>query len=108
MVKFAADIHPESIVDVEGTISSTTERILSCSHQTVELWVTKVFVVSQAAAQLPLQIEDAMRPDNSEGPSVNQDTRLNNRVIDLRANSVSLFYINSTTPYKLWFPLAIK
>eukprot|EP00731_Ephydatia_muelleri_P032508 Em0024g52a len=84
MVKFAADVHLESIVDVEGTIASTSERILGCSHQTVELRVTKVFVVSQAAAQLPLQIEDAMRPDNSEGPSVNQDTRLDNRVIDLR------------------------
>eukprot|EP00731_Ephydatia_muelleri_P032548 Em0024g92a len=69
MVKFAADVHLESIVDVEGTIASTSERILGCSHQTVELRVTKVFVVSQAAAQLPLQIEDAMRPDNSEQES---------------------------------------
>ncbi|KAL5510777.1 hypothetical protein EMCRGX_G006378 [Ephydatia muelleri] len=42
MVKFAADVHLESIVDVEGTIASTSERILGCSHQTVELRVTKL------------------------------------------------------------------
>ena len=35
-------IHLESIVDVEGTISCTTERIQGCSQQNVELRVTKV------------------------------------------------------------------
>jgi hypothetical protein len=45
-------------------------------------------VVSSAEPRLPLLIEDAMRPDEPEGgdihgPHVNQETRLDNRVIDL-------------------------
>ncbi len=49
----------------------------------------EIFVVSQAKAQLPLQIEDAARPEKSDDPDslkirVNQDTRLDNRVLDLR------------------------
>ncbi len=48
-----------------------------------------MFVVSAAEPRLPLLIEDAMRPDEPEGSevqrhNVNQDTRLDNRVIDLR------------------------
>lgn len=48
----------------------------------------QVYVVSPAEPRLPLLIEDAMRPDepegsNAQGPHVNQDTRLDNRVIDL-------------------------
>jgi aspartyl-tRNA synthetase len=47
-----------------------------------------VFVVSAAEPRLPLLIEDAMRPDEPnagdiQAPHVNQDTRLDNRVIDL-------------------------
>ena len=45
-------------------------------------------MVSPAEPRLPISIEDAMRPDEPEssdaqGPHVNQDTRLDNRVIDL-------------------------
>lgn len=49
----------------------------------------KVFVVSEAEPRLPLLVEDAMRPDEPTGgddaktPHANQDTRLDNRVIDL-------------------------
>ena len=53
----------------------------------------QIFVVSKAAPQLPLQIEDASRPeleDNQEDDDkrarVNQDTRLDNRILDLRVN----------------------
>ncbi len=50
----------------------------------------KIFVVSPAEPRLPLLIEDAMRPDEPTGdgaqvPHANQDTRLDNRVIDLYA-----------------------
>lgn len=46
-------------------------------------------MVSQAKSQLPLQIEDASRPEKKDDPDslnirVNQDTRLDNRVLDLR------------------------
>ena len=48
--------------------------------------------MSASAPQLPLQLEDAMRPEGKgdEGPQgrVNQDTRLDNRIIDLRVSFV--------------------
>lgn len=86
-------------------------KIESCTEQTVELSVLEIYLVSTAKPQLPLQIEDASRPEkdnvnthchrfidrnaneissrflqdpNSLNIRVNQDTRLDNRVLDLR------------------------
>merc|ERR1719326_271767 len=88
MVKFAAHISKESIVDVEAVVTKVDEKIESCSQQDVELHVKQVWVVSASDPQLPLQIEDAGRrvTDDEEGnfAKVNQDTRLDNRVLDLR------------------------
>ncbi|GAB6032101.1 Aspartate--tRNA ligase, cytoplasmic [Chamberlinius hualienensis] len=89
MVKFITNIPKESIVDVEGVVKTVGQPVESCSQKDVEIHVTKAFVVSQAMNQLPLQIEDAARPvvnDDAEGLNVrvNQDTRLDNRVLDLR------------------------
>ncbi len=47
-----------------------------------------MFVVSPAEPRLPLLVEDAMRPDephsnNAQTPHATQETRLDNRVIDL-------------------------
>ena len=39
---FLASIHLESIVDVEATVAPTADKILGCSHQNIELRVTKV------------------------------------------------------------------
>lgn len=89
MVKFAANITKESIIDVEGTVKTVEQKIESCSQADVELLVEQLFVISVAAARLPLQIEDASRPITEEDPEalnihVKQDTRLDNRVLDLR------------------------
>merc|ERR1711971_740389 len=88
MVKFAAHISKESIIDVEAVVTKVDEKIESCSQQDVELHVKQVWVVSASDPQLPLQIEDAGRrvTDDEEGnfAKVNQDTRLDNRVLDLR------------------------
>lgn len=90
MVKFASNITKESIVDVEAVVRSVNARVEGCSQKAVELHVTQLFVVSAARGQLPLQIEDAARPvKEDEDPDslqirVNQDTRLDNRVLDLR------------------------
>lgn len=88
MVKFVCNIPKESIIDVEGKVVATEQKVESCSIQDVELHATKVFVVSGSLPRLPLQIEDAMRPDidDPEGLhiKVNQDTRLDNRILDLR------------------------
>ncbi|XP_055702348.1 aspartate--tRNA ligase, cytoplasmic [Phlebotomus papatasi] len=89
MVKFSGNIHKESIVDLRAKAISVPTKIESCTEQSLELSVLEIYVVSAAKAQLPLQIEDAARPENPDDPEglhirVNQDTRLDNRVLDLR------------------------
>lgn len=88
MVKFCGNISKESIVDLYVKIVPTAVKIESCTEQNLELSVLEAYVVSAAKPQLPLQIEDASRPekDDNEGLNirVNQDTRLDNRVLDLR------------------------
>ena len=70
-------------------MKSVPSKIESCSQQDVEVHIEEVFVISAARPQLPLQIEDAARVINEADEStlnirVNQDTRLDNRVLDLR------------------------
>ncbi|XP_026323248.1 aspartate--tRNA ligase, cytoplasmic [Hyposmocoma kahamanoa] len=89
MVKFTGNITKESIIDVQGTVVKTASPIESCSIRDVELLASEVWTVSSARSQLPLQIEDAARPEKNDDPEalkirVNQDTRLDNRVLDLR------------------------
>ncbi|CAB3262092.1 unnamed protein product [Arctia plantaginis] len=89
MVKFTGNITKESIVDIFASVVKTAAPIESCSIHDVELLATEVWLVSAAKSQLPLQIEDASRPEKNDDPEalkirVNQDTRLDNRVLDLR------------------------
>lgn len=89
MVKFSGNIHKESIIDVQVQVVAVPNKIESCTEQSLELRIQQIFVISQAKPQLPLQIEDASRPDNADDAEglnirVNQDTRLDNRVLDLR------------------------
>lgn len=76
-------------MDVEAVVQRVPSKIESCTQKDVEVHIGKVFVISGAKPQLPLQIEDAARPvgeadDNALNIKVNQDTRLDNRVLDLR------------------------
>lgn len=94
MVKFAASINKESIIDIQGLIKTAPAKIESCTQQNVEVHVEKVYVVSNSEPVLPFQLEDASRPDSEvkeggEGVAirVNQDTRLDNRIIDLRTTT---------------------
>jgi len=92
MVKFCnKSVTKESIVDVTGVVTKTAEKVKGCSQKDVELQIKTFFVVSMASPKLPCSIEDASRPEIEDGdesgqtgPRVTQDTRLNNRVIDLR------------------------
>ncbi|CAB1328403.1 unnamed protein product [Coregonus sp. 'balchen'] len=100
MVKFAANINKESIVDVEAVVRKVEQKIESCSQQDVELHIERIFVISQAEPRLPLQLEDCVRPegegDEDGRATVNQDTRLDNRVIDLRTTtSQAIFRLQS-------------
>ncbi|KAJ3660622.1 hypothetical protein Zmor_005061 [Zophobas morio] len=89
MVKFSSTITKESIVDVEAKVAPVPTAVAGCSQQDVELLASQIWVVSASAPQLPLQIEDASRPEKADDPEglnirVNQDTRLDNRILDLR------------------------
>jgi len=87
MVKFISHISKESIIDVVAMVKKVEAKVESCTQQDVELYVQQVWVVSASDPQLPLQIEDAGRKEDAEDiglARVNQDTRLDNRVLDLR------------------------
>ena len=97
LAKFVSEIPKESILDLEGEISSAVLKSDLLTQKTLELKVNKVFVVSRADTShpLPFSLDDASRAEEasqkeieSEGatplPRVALDTRLNSRVFDLR------------------------
>ena len=96
MVKFAGSVPSQSIVRVHALIKAPKEPVKSCTIQHLEIHIKKIFIVSKAIPQLPMQVEDAERPLPLEGqeaqaeeggrPNVGLDTRLNNQVIHLRAD----------------------
>ncbi|KAF8357442.1 dars-1 [Pristionchus pacificus] len=95
MLKFVAGISKESIVDVRGLVKKVEgEGIASCTQKDAELHAVEVFVVSAAEPRLPLQIEDASRGEHdASGLScVNLDTRLDNRVLDLRTPTAQAIF----------------
>lgn len=102
MVKFAASISKESIVDIEGQVVKVTEKIQSATQQDVEIHPSKLFVVSQAL-NTPIQVEDCLRPEprlaeeSTDGrPLVALKTRLDHRYIDLRAPvNLAIFRVQS-------------
>jgi aspartyl/asparaginyl-tRNA synthetase len=88
MVKFINGINPESLVLIEATVALPIEAIKSCTVHDVELKIEKLWLES-GAARLPFSLEDASRSDLEfeKDPTlvkVALDTRLNNRIIDLR------------------------
>uniref|UniRef100_A0A0R3RHH8 Aspartate--tRNA ligase, cytoplasmic n=1 Tax=Elaeophora elaphi TaxID=1147741 RepID=A0A0R3RHH8_9BILA len=97
MLKFVGNISKakfESIIDVRGVVRKVEQEITSCTQREVELHITQLFVVSAAEPRLPLQIEDAARikeegksAEDSSLSVVNLDTRLDNRVLDLRTQT---------------------
>ncbi|CAM8952844.1 unnamed protein product [Rhodiola kirilowii] len=92
MVKYVNGLSRESHVDIEGVVSVPDVAIKGASQQ-VEIQVRKIYGVSRAVPNLPINIEDAARSDEEiqkalqageQLVKVNQDTRLNYRVLDLR------------------------
>ncbi|KAL1929515.1 hypothetical protein VTP01DRAFT_1653 [Rhizomucor pusillus] len=92
MIKFCIGIPAESIVLVEGKISKPVEEVKSCTISDAELSISKIYIQSEAEGRLVFSLEDASRPetDFEQDPvlvRVNLDTRLNNRVLDLRTTT---------------------
>lgn len=93
MVKYTTNIPKESIVDVEGIVTAVDVPIASASQKDVEIHISKIFCISKSDPRLPLQIEDATRPEDDETlATVNQDTKLDNRIIDLRTITNQALY----------------
>ena len=108
MVTYAQKIPKESIVEVIAQVTKPAEPIEGCSQQ-VELQVVEFWGVNKSVPSLPFQLEDASRrcedqtaelggqkqkesseeskTDEPKMAIVNQDTRLNNRIIDLRVTT---------------------
>ncbi|CAO3684574.1 unnamed protein product [Rhizopus stolonifer] len=92
MVKFCVGITPESIVVVQGKIVKPVEEVKSCTVSCAELSIEKIHVVSDVQVRLAFSLDDATRPESSYEEDaqlvrVNLDTRLNNRVLDLRTTT---------------------
>mmetsp|Transcript_34343 Transcript_34343/g.75084 ORF Transcript_34343/g.75084 Transcript_34343/m.75084 type:complete len:595 (-) Transcript_34343:254-2038(-) len=88
---FANLLGRESVVDVFGTVSIPEAEIKSCTQSGVELQVERLYCIS-GAEPLPLQVEDAGRSEAEleADPSlvrVNQEVRLDNRILDLRTRA---------------------
>jgi len=98
MIKFIGKQSPESIVDVEGFVRRVDEPITGCTQQDVELHVTQFWIVSESEPVLPVQIDDLERPESgeTEQSTVNRDTRLDNRIMDLRtATKQAIFRVEA-------------
>lgn len=59
-------ISKESIIDILVKIVPVTAKIEFCTEQNLELSILEIYVVSAAKPQLPLQIEDASRPEKDD------------------------------------------
>jgi aspartyl/asparaginyl-tRNA synthetase len=59
-------ITKESIIDVEAKVVEVATPVAGCSQQNVELLASQIWVVSASAPQLPLQIDDASRPEKAD------------------------------------------
>uniref|UniRef100_A0A8C7GM83 Aspartate--tRNA ligase, cytoplasmic n=1 Tax=Oncorhynchus kisutch TaxID=8019 RepID=A0A8C7GM83_ONCKI len=98
MVKFAANINKESIVDVEAVVKKVEQTIESCSQQDVELHIERVGLSSALSDHTTdKQTDRHAHGGRTDGrATVNQDTRLDNRVIDLRTTtSQAIFRLQS-------------
>lgn len=93
LVYFLGRINCESVVDIYARLVKAPQPIKSTTVNHYELAIERAFVISQAAANLPLLVTDAMRSDSAyvtkngepcEYVNPGRDTRLNNRVLDLR------------------------
>ncbi|KAG6842609.1 hypothetical protein C0991_000135 [Blastosporella zonata] len=93
MVKWASGLADESIVLVEGLVKKSPTPIQGATVSDVEIDVKQIHLVSGIEGRLPFSLEDASRPDTEIESSEAQfnrvliDTRLNNRVVDLRTQT---------------------
>ncbi|KAI9652121.1 MAG: aspartate--tRNA ligase dps1 [Trizodia sp. TS-e1964] len=96
MVKFTQRINPESYVLVSGLVVVPPQPIKSATISGFELHVQKIYIISDAVSQLPVQIEDASRPqvaieadefDENGRPHISLKVRLDHPAIGHRTRT---------------------
>ncbi|KAA1468219.1 aspartyl-tRNA synthetase [Dentipellis sp. KUC8613] len=93
MIKWTAGLQDESIVLVEGIVKKAPEEIKSATVRDAEIQIEQIHLVSGLTERLPFTIDDAQRPESDVADNDAQfnrvllDTRLNNRVVDLRTQT---------------------
>lgn len=106
MIKYTGGLNVNSIVQITGIVKKPEIPISSATIQNLELHIRKVYMISEAAQMLPMQVKDAERPPpdtNEEGevdsegaPIVTLKTRLDNRTLDLQTEtSQAITWISS-------------
>ncbi|KAJ5103788.1 Aspartate--tRNA ligase cytoplasmic [Penicillium argentinense] len=108
MIKYTGGLNVNSIVQVTGLIKKPEIPISSATIQNLEIHIRKVYMISEAAQMLPMQVKDAERPppvetadetpqvDAEGAPIVTLKTRLDNRVLDLQTEtSQAITWISS-------------
>lgn len=119
MVKWAGNIPNESVIDILADIRQPDVPITGTTQQ-VEIHAVKIFVISNALSELPFQLKDACTPELdqiSEGAEtrqsskeedrppllrVQQDVKLDNRVLDLRTPANKAIFRVSSKVCKLF------
>lgn len=104
MAGFSGALADESVVDIKGKVDVPKDPIRSCSQSDVEVQIEKIYCIGRSVP-LPLQLADASRSEaeyeeaEAKGETmvrVNPDTRLDNRIIDLRtAANQAIFRMQS-------------
>ncbi|KAI9572916.1 hypothetical protein HD554DRAFT_2035922 [Boletus coccyginus] len=92
MVKWAGSLAVESIVLAEGIVKKSPELIKSATVDDIEIHISELWLMAEVESRLPFSLEDASRSETApevEGQfnRVLLDTRLNNRIFDLRASA---------------------
>ncbi|KAL5343348.1 aspartyl-tRNA synthetase [Aspergillus crustosus] len=107
MVKFTGGLNVNSIVQVTGIVKKPGVPVASATLNNHELHIRKVYVIAEAAEQLPMQVKDAEKPppetteegykvEDDKAPIVTLKTRLDHRVLDLQtATSQAITWISS-------------
>lgn len=105
MIKFACGLNRETVAHIEGTVKLAEIKSEMITQRGIEIEVDRIFAVHPAQRITPFAVEDAARPEESAAnaseeekalPRVLLDTRLNNRVVDLRtATNQAIFRIQS-------------
>lgn len=98
MVKYTGGLNVNSVIQVTGIVKKPEIPIASATLSHLELHIRKVYMISEAAEKLPMQVKDAEKPppattedasqaDVEGAPLVSLKVRLDNRAIDLQTET---------------------